>query len=143
VIKALRGVGERIVIILIPTELWVQIVALFLKLGDSCPSAAAINRLCGPASPQNADGQLKKADRRSSKPQIVTDSAFSSPTSQSAINYPLVFIGGAEGARTPGLMTASHALSQLSYSPMRKLKFFNKRSSACQQLFDEITRGKG
>jgi hypothetical protein len=71
VIKALRGVGERIVIILIPTELWVQIVALFLKLGDSCPSAAAINRLCGPASPQNADGQLKKADRRSSKSQIV------------------------------------------------------------------------
>ena len=26
-------------------------------------------------------------------------------------------IGGAEGARTPDLMTASHALSQLSYSP--------------------------
>ncbi len=25
--------------------------------------------------------------------------------------------GGAEGDRTPGLMTASHALSQLSYSP--------------------------
>jgi hypothetical protein len=51
--------------------------------------------------------------------------------------------GGAEGARTPGLMTASHALSQLSYSPRQKLEFFNKRSSACQQLFDEITRGKG
>ena len=28
--------------------------------------------------------------------------------------------GGAEGARTPGLMTASHALSQLSYSPRDK-----------------------
>jgi hypothetical protein len=27
------------------------------------------------------------------------------------------FCGGAEGDRTPGLMTASHALSQLSYSP--------------------------
>jgi hypothetical protein len=26
-------------------------------------------------------------------------------------------IGGAEGGRTPDLMTASHALSQLSYSP--------------------------
>ena len=26
-------------------------------------------------------------------------------------------IGGAEGDRTPDLMTASHALSQLSYSP--------------------------
>ena len=32
--------------------------------------------------------------------------------------YPLFFVfGGAEGDRTPGLMTASHALSQLSYSP--------------------------
>ena len=28
-----------------------------------------------------------------------------------------LFTGGAEGARTPDLMTASHALSQLSYSP--------------------------
>ena len=28
-----------------------------------------------------------------------------------------LFIGGAEGARTPDLMTASHALSHLSYSP--------------------------
>jgi hypothetical protein len=27
------------------------------------------------------------------------------------------FFGGAEGGRTPDLMTASHALSQLSYSP--------------------------
>ena len=31
---------------------------------------------------------------------------------------PLFFLsGGAEGDRTPDLMTASHALSQLSYSP--------------------------
>ena len=27
--------------------------------------------------------------------------------------------GGAEGDRTPDLMTASHALSQLSYGPIR------------------------
>ena len=27
-------------------------------------------------------------------------------------------IGGAEGDRTPDLMTASHALSQLSYGPV-------------------------
>ena len=27
-------------------------------------------------------------------------------------------IGGAEGDRTPDLMTASHALSQLSYGPI-------------------------
>jgi hypothetical protein len=30
----------------------------------------------------------------------------------------VLFIGGAEGARTPDLNTASVALSQLSYSPM-------------------------
>ena len=33
-------------------------------------------------------------------------------------------IGGAEGDRTPDLMTASHALSQLSYGPKwRKLNY--------------------
>ena len=31
--------------------------------------------------------------------------------------------GGAEGDRTPGLMTASHALSQLSYSPTERLDY--------------------
>jgi hypothetical protein len=30
----------------------------------------------------------------------------------------MLIIGGAEGDRTPDLMTASHALSQLSYGPM-------------------------
>ncbi len=30
------------------------------------------------------------------------------------------FFGGAEGDRTPDLMTASHALSQLSYSPEKE-----------------------
>ena len=30
---------------------------------------------------------------------------------------PLIFFGGAEGDRTPDLMNAIHALSQLSYSP--------------------------
>ena len=29
-----------------------------------------------------------------------------------------ILSGGAEGARTPDLMTASHVLSQLSYSPI-------------------------
>ena len=29
-----------------------------------------------------------------------------------------VSVGGAEGDRTPDLMTASHALSQLSYGPI-------------------------
>ncbi len=33
------------------------------------------------------------------------------------IAQPLEFIGGAEGDRTPDLLTASQMLSQLSYSP--------------------------
>ncbi len=33
----------------------------------------------------------------------------------------VVIIGGAEGDRTPDLMTASHALSQLSYGPISRV----------------------
>ena len=32
-------------------------------------------------------------------------------------------IGGAEGDRTPDLMTASHALSQLSYGPIAEFEW--------------------
>ena len=39
---------------------------------------------------------------------------------------PLNLFGGAEGDRTPGLMNAIHALSQLSYSPTRKNDLENK-----------------
>ena len=35
----------------------------------------------------------------------------------SQLANPLIFFGGAEGDRTPDLMNAIHALSQLSYSP--------------------------
>ena len=38
-------------------------------------------------------------------------------------------IGGAEGDRTPDLMTASHALSQLSYGPKRELSNEEWKSS--------------
>jgi hypothetical protein len=34
----------------------------------------------------------------------------------------LICLGGAEGDRTPDLMTASHALSHLSYSPIIGVK---------------------
>ena len=36
-------------------------------------------------------------------------------------------IGGAEGDRTPDLMTASHALSQLSYGPINRFVTGNAR----------------
>ena len=42
--------------------------------------------------------------------------------------------GGAEGDRTPDLMTASHALSQLSYGPKKESKSnvpLKRRSSEC------------
>ena len=44
-------------------------------------------------------------------------------------------IGGAEGARTPGLMTASHALSQLSYSPDSD-GIANKMPPTCQCIIE-------
>ena len=43
--------------------------------------------------------------------------------------------GGAEGARTPGLMTASHALSQLSYSPVSDA-LTNKMAYTCQCIIE-------
>ncbi len=39
--------------------------------------------------------------------------------------------GGAEGDRTPDLMTASHALSQLSYGPIKTFNFDQLHSSHC------------
>ena len=39
-------------------------------------------------------------------------------------------IGGAEGDRTPDLMTASHALSQLSYGPRNRFSYREGKSSA-------------
>jgi hypothetical protein len=40
--------------------------------------------------------------------------------------------GGREGIRTPGLLVANEALSQLSYSPTSSQQNFNKRPTACQ-----------
>ena len=40
------------------------------------------------------------------------------------------FTGGAEGDRTPGLMNAIHALSQLSYSPTRDNIFDGKNKNS-------------
>jgi hypothetical protein len=48
--------------------------------------------------------------------------------------------GGAEGARTPGLMTASHALSQLSYSPVFIDLEVTKRRGAVNSYFCRIFR---
>jgi hypothetical protein len=39
---------------------------------------------------------------------------------------PFNLLGGAEGDRTPGLMNAIHALSQLSYSPTSQVLESNK-----------------
>ena len=39
----------------------------------------------------------------------------------------LILVGGAKGDRTPDLMTASHALSQLSYGPTRFFRRANMK----------------
>gem|GEM_PF-2011566 len=46
--------------------------------------------------------------------------AIAAQTKTGSLTARFILFGGAEGDRTPGLMTASHALSQLSYSPERK-----------------------
>ena len=38
---------------------------------------------------------------------------------------PLLFFGGAEGVRTPDLMNAIHARSQLRHSPMTSMNFLD------------------
>jgi hypothetical protein len=48
-------------------------------------------------------------------PDIVEEDRRKNKTG--SVRCPFISFGGAEGDRTPGLMTASHALSQLSYSP--------------------------
>ena len=44
--------------------------------------------------------------------------------------------GGDEGDRTPDLLTASQALSQLSYAPVTK-KYYRGRLSLMQEVFVE------
>src|SRR5439155_3668104 len=43
--------------------------------------------------------------------------------------------GGREGIRTPGLLVANEALSQLSYSPHEQQANFSKGAVACQHAF--------
>ena len=49
-------------------------------------------------------------------------------------NLHYIINGGAEGDRTPDLMTASHALSQLSYSPVYGEKFLTN-ATECVNLY--------
>ena len=52
-----------------------------------------------------------------------------------------LFTGGAEGARTPDLMTASHALSQLSYSPKFGSILPNRKSDRLSTGISRLTAG--
>lgn len=51
-----------------------------------------------------------------------------------------MIIGGAEGARTPDLMTASHALSQLSYSPKWCIQIKQKAVRMSINISDKLWR---
>ena len=48
--------------------------------------------------------------------------------------WPCIHDGGDEGDRTPDLLTASQALSQLSYAPVTR-QYYRGRSSGMQGLF--------
>ena len=68
--------------------------------------------------------QSKAYSRVRPKPPVITPAwfggfvALSSGTTRSRGECGVVEVCGAEGDRTPDLMTASHALSQLSYGPV-------------------------
>ena len=47
-----------------------------------------------------------------------------------------IHVGGDEGDRTPDLLTASQALSQLSYAPVTR-RYYRGRSSGMQEVFVE------
>src|SRR4029453_396840 len=48
--------------------------------------------------------------------------------------YHLSLYGGAEGIRTPGLVNASHALCQLSYSPVKCFEMVRNQLLLCQGI---------
>ena len=50
--------------------------------------------------------------------------------------------GGDEGDRTPDLLTASQALSQLSYAPVRR-STIRELSRRCKGNFGKTFRGRG
>ena len=50
--------------------------------------------------------------------------------------------GGDEGDRTPDLLTASQALSQLSYAPVRK-STIRELGRRCKEIFGKTFRGRG
>ena len=50
--------------------------------------------------------------------------------------------GGDEGDRTPDLLTASQALSQLSYAPVRK-STIRELGRRCKDNFGKTFRGRG
>ena len=50
--------------------------------------------------------------------------------------------GGDEGDRTPDLLTASQALSQLSYAPVRK-STIRELGRRCKDIFGKTFRGRG
>ena len=50
--------------------------------------------------------------------------------------------GGDEGDRTPDLLTASQALSQLSYAPVRK-STIRELGRRCKENFEKLSGGAG
>ena len=59
-----------------------------------------------------------------------------------SIEWPCIHDGGDEGDRTPDLLTASQALSQLSYAPVTR-RYYRGRLSLMQGLFwvESLTYG--
>ena len=68
--------------------------------------------------------------------------AFSYYKKGHSIEWPYIHDGGDEGDRTPDLLTASQALSQLSYAPVQR-STIRELGPRCKDIFGKTFRRRG
>ena len=84
-----------------------------------------------------ADGELEQESNLHILQKCSSDHLISYANKKGhSIEWPYIHDGGDEGDRTPDLLTASQALSQLSYAPVTR-RYYRGRSSGMQEVFVE------
>ena len=82
-----------------------------------------------------ADGELEQESNLHILQKYSSDHLISYANKKGhSIEWPYIHDGGDEGDRTPDLLTASQALSQLSYAPVTR-RYYRGRSSGMQEVF--------
>jgi hypothetical protein len=114
------------------------------ELSEGGASDATITGIAGHVSRKMLEhySHSRLAAKRSAVDGLVKtshDTVMSQSTEMegSASSQVIETIGGREGIRTPGLIVANDALSQLSYSPTSSRENFNRGSQACQPSWRE------